>query len=215
VDYKYPIDLKSPIRIPIDVENILKVLGDFNDADEISFIYDDKNKIQIITNDLTTVTMPVIGEEPDLSNIFDAYPGNLDHDGMVLFNEGSRRPDIYGTCNIGFFKQSINSIKKYNSQKENEIIYCFRVDGANRCIEAYTDYENLRLGNNFFQKMHRNESIVGSGELFFMYLLPAVINVLSGEIKFATVDQGALWITQDLASMKIRYLIPRAHKSQI
>lgn len=214
-DYKYPLEITSPIRIPIDVENLIKVLGDFEDTDEITFSYDDENKIQMVANDQTTIHMPVIGEEPDFSKIFDSYPGHLDQDGMILFNEGTLRPDIFGTIDVEFFKRSINSIKKYSSQKENDLIYFFQVHGDKHCIEAHSDFEDIGLGNNIFSKIYYNDSIVGSGKLYYIYLLPAVINVLFGEIKFATVDQGPLWITQDLPSMKIRYLIPRAHKSKI
>jgi hypothetical protein len=115
-----------------------------------------------------------------------------------------------------FSKKSMSGIKKYSFQNENDITYCFEVNGDEHSIEAHSDYEELGSYSKHYSKIYVNDSIVGSsGELYYIYLLPAVINVLEGEIKFATFHNGPLWIEQDLPSMKVRYLVPRAHRSKI
>lgn len=209
VEYKNYTELKESIRIPIDVKNILFVLDDFKNSKDITFIHDDVEGIQTIMNENTTVHMPIIGEEYDEDMVFDAYPGNIDENEVIIFSEGKLTPDIQGSCDIELLKDLISCIKKYSSKKDNEIVYNFIVDGDRHLIEGCTNEENIRKGN-VFSKIYDNDSIEGSGELHFINDFSNVVNVLSGKIKLYAVNRGALWIMQDTEKIKVRYLIPPA-----
>jgi hypothetical protein len=209
IEYTY-IDFIEPIdsfRIPIESKNILAVLDEFTDSEYVYFTHSDEKGMQILTDKKTSFALPITAEEPDFNSIFDGYPGKLDENGVVLFQEGTLKPDIYGTCKVENFKRVISAIKKYSPKKENDVKYNFSIDGDNHIIKVYNDRENIRTGI-YFSKTFQNKSIHGTGELHYIFHLPAVVNVLSGEFSFYTTDCGPLWITQDLENIKIRYLIP-------
>jgi hypothetical protein len=214
VELKDYIEFKEPIRIPIDVKNILYVLADFKNSKNITFIHDDAEGIQTIMDENTTIDMPIIGDEFDEYTIFDAYPGHLDENEVVIFSNGDLKPNIQGSCDIEFLKNSVSCIKKYSSKNDNEIIYNFNVDEKNHLIESYTNKENIRKGN-VFSKVCEDDSIIGSGELHYINDLSNVVDVLSGRIKFYACDRGGLWIMQDTEKIKVRYLIPPAEVEAI
>lgn len=202
-------DLIDPIRIPIDVENMLKVLKNFTEKDYIIFIHDTDENIQTITDNVTWIDMPVISEEPD-DTVYDSYPGNLEPETeIIVFRDNTVKSDISGTLDVKFLQKLFATIKNVCPKDDNRV-YNFRVDGDSHQIEAYTNEENLKTGN-VVSKIYEEISIEGNGELHCSEFLENVIDVLSpGTFDFYTIDCGPLWIMQETENMKVRYLIPPA-----
>ena len=209
VEYeRYP-NLTAPIRIPIYVENTLKVLKNFTDKDEIFFIYDSDEEIQTITDNITSIDMPISGGEQG-SNVHDAYPGNIEPETeIIIFRDNTMKPDIVGSCDVKFLQKLFTTIKNVCTKDDNRV-YNFIVDGDSHQIIAYTNKENIKT-ENVVTKVYTENSIEGHGELHYTDFLESVVNVLSpGVFKFYSTNCAPLWVMQDTENMKVRYLIPVA-----
>jgi hypothetical protein len=210
VEYeRYP-QLTDPIRIPIDVQNILTVLKNFTDKDEIFFIHDSELGIQTITDNITCIDMPIIGVEPGI-NVHDGYPGNLEQETeIIVFKNNMIKPDILGSCDVKFLHKLFITVKNACPKNDENRVYNFAVDGDRHLIEAYTNKENIKIGN-VVSKKYTENSIEGHGKLHYTEFLENVVDVLSPDLfKFYTINCGPLWIMQDTENMKVRYLIPPA-----
>lgn len=205
---RYPKYL-SPIRIPIDVKNILKVLKNFTDANKIFFVHNFDSNIQTITDNITQIHMPVNGEEPG-KNVYEGYPGFLEPETeIIIFKKNTIRPDISGSFNVKSLQKLFTIVKTVCSKKDDRV-YNFEVDGDRHLIKVYTNQENIKTGN-IVSRLYSENSIEGHGELHYDDFLEDVVNVLSpSHFKFYTINCGPLWIMQDTENMKVRYLIPPA-----
>jgi hypothetical protein len=210
VELKDYVEFKEPIQIPIDVKNVLFVLDDFKNSGNITFTHNADAGFQTITDENTTIYMPINGEEPD-ENVFDSYPGNIDENEVIIFSSGDLKPTIQGTCDIEFLKNATSSINKYSSKKGNDIVYNFKVCGEQHVIACYSNKENIRKGNVFY-RCYEDDSIVGSGELHYIYTVSSVVDILFGKIKFYARDCGVLLLMQDTEKIRVRYLIPPAEE---
>lgn len=214
VEYeRYP-GLIDPIRIPIEVQNILTVIKNFTDKDEIFFIHDSELGIQTITDNVTFIDMPMIGVEPG-NNVHEGYPGNLEPETeIIIFKDNTIKPDISGSCDVKFLQKLFITIKNVcPTKKDTNRVYNFTVDGDRHLIEAYTNTENIKTGN-VVSKIYTENSIKGHGKLHYTEFLEGIVDILSpGLFKFYTINCGPLWIMQDTENMKVRYLIPPAAES--
>jgi hypothetical protein len=146
VEYERCPKLTAPIRIPIDVENTLKALKNFTDKDEVFFIHDSDEEIQTITDNITFINMPIIGEEQG-SNVYDAYPGHIEPETeIIIFRDNTMKPDIAGSCDVKFLQKLFTTIKNV-CLKDDNIVYNFIVDGDSHQIIAYTNKENIKTEN--------------------------------------------------------------------
>lgn len=206
---RYP-RLIDPIRIPIEVQNILTVLKIFTEKDEIFFIHDSDLCIQTITDNVTCIDMPIIGVEPG-GNVHEGYPGNLEpKTEIIIFRDNTIKPDISGSCDVKFLQKLFMTIKNVCSKNDDNRVYNFTVNGDDHQIVAYTNKENIKIGN-VVSKIFTENSIEGHGELHYTEFLENVVDVLSpGPFKFYTINRGPLWIMQETENTKVRYLIPPA-----
>lgn len=208
VKYEKYTGLAEPFRIPIDVENMLKALKEFNDAKEVIFTHDDDEGIQTITDNVLSLDLPIIGAEPG-ENVYDAYPGNYEPETeIVLLKDGTVKPDISGLCDVKFLQTLFLTIKNLSSKNERDIVYNFLVDGEHHQIEAYTNQENLKTGI-VVSKIYTDNTITGHGDLHYNEYLENVVNVLSpGLFEFYAIHHESIWIMQNNSRAKVRYLVP-------
>jgi hypothetical protein len=220
--YELNIGLKDPFRIPINVEKTLKALSlkAFKDRDEVFFIHDDDKGIQIITDGSrntqniaegireksTRFDMFLSSEEP-VKNVFQGFPGKLEPETEVIqFYDGKTKPSISGSCDKDFLAELFDDTKKIISEKEKRsgIVYHFIIDEDSHSIKVST--EGI---DGFFNKIYFVNDVIGHGELHYKSLFEDVIGVLSSDpFKFYAIDKGPMWIMQDTAKTKVRYLIP-------
>jgi hypothetical protein len=129
---------------------------------------------------------------------------------IILFRNGLLRPNISGSCDVSFFKDSFKQVKLIQKERNKEnksdllSLYNIYVDGNSHQIKIVAGNEH---SINSKAVIYKNDIINGSGELHYTYGFAEIVNVLSGEIKFYAVDNGPLWIMQDTDQMKLRYLI--------
>jgi hypothetical protein len=211
-------DISEPVQIPIYTSQFLRGLEmlkskknlttftHYLDQDDTLTIEIRKRKeIEQIEYTLRKTT------NPKVQGILEEIPFRLEKDtDIILFKNGTVRPNISGSCDVQQFKDSFKLVKliqkERKKEKKTEIFsqYNIYVDENLHQIKIVAGNEHSRNS-----KVHtlKDANVNGSGELHYTSGFAEVVNVLSGEIKFYAVDNGPLWIMQDTNRMKLRYLI--------
>lgn len=224
VEQKIITDISEPVQILIDASQFHKALNTFKRKTEIITFthnpdHDDtltaeirkkKRNEQIGHVEYIEYTLRK-ANDPIVQGVLEELPFRLEKGtDIILFKNGSLRPNISGSCDISLFKNSIKPaelIDKWRKEKKKKQVfskYNIFVDSKLHQIKIVEGNEH---GKYSITDLLNNANVNGSGELHYTSGFAEVVSVLSGEIKFYAVDNGPLYIMQDINGMKARFLI--------
>lgn len=207
------VPITEPFRIPIDAAKMIhylkKGLRKTKDTDSIFFIHDPDNGIQILTNqgelyysngrwnDLTQIKMLITAERPYRGIVRNQFPETIDPDTEIILFD-NEKPAIIGSLDKA---RLVDILTKYKGSNYN-----IKVEKGKNYIIFHQN-----IANELSEFKTRCTDLEGSGELHFNRNLLDIANVLDGEFQFYSINQGPLYIMNDIVkenyTSKARYLI--------